>query len=54
MKHAPNGREEGKTARDWDPRTQNKTARGWDPRTAGKYKEFTKQPSVTAETKQRE
>ena len=62
MKHAPNGREESKTARDWDPRTHQQTARDWDPRThetrasptAGKYKEFTKQPSVTAETKQRE
>ena len=28
-----NGREESKTARDWDPRTHEKTARDWDPRT---------------------
>ena len=27
MKHAPNGREKSKTARDWDPRTNDKTAR---------------------------
>ena len=27
MKHAPQGREESKTARDWDPRTHDKTAR---------------------------
>ena len=33
MKHAPNGREESQTARDWDPRTQEQTARDWDPRT---------------------
>ena len=49
MKHAPNGREESKTARDWDPRTHETRASP----TAGKYKEFTKQPRVTAETKQR-
>ena len=42
MKHAPNGREESKTARDWDPRTHE--TRAWP--TAGKHKEFTKQPSV--------
>ena len=33
MKHAPNGREENQTARDWDPRTHEQTARDWDPRT---------------------
>ena len=33
MKHAPNGREESQTARDWDPRTHGQTAREWDPRT---------------------
>ena len=33
MKHAPNGREESQTARDWDPRTHEQTARDWDPRT---------------------
>ena len=27
MKHAPLGREESKTARDWDPRNHDKTAR---------------------------
>ena len=26
MKHAPNGREESQTARDWDPRTHEKRA----------------------------
>ena len=51
MKHAPNGREESKTSRDWDPRTLEQ--RRAVP-TAGKHKEFTKQLSVTAETKQRE
>ena len=55
MKHAPNGREESKTARDWDPRTHLTNSQGRDPRTreqrravptAGKHKEFTKQLSV--------
>ena len=32
-KHAPSGREESKTARDWDPRTHEQTAKDWDPRT---------------------
>ena len=51
MKHAPNVREESKTARDWDPRTREQ--RRAVP-TASKHKEFTKQLSVTAETKQRQ
>ena len=33
MKHAPNGREESQTARDWDPNTHEQTASDWDPRT---------------------
>ena len=45
MKHAPNGREESKTARDWDPRTREQ--RRAVP-TAGKHKEFTMQPSVNS------
>ena len=36
MKHAPNGREESQTARDWDPRTHEETARDWDPKTQEK------------------
>ena len=57
MKDAPNGREESKTARDW-PLTNSQDPRTHEQRravpTAGKHKEFTKQLSVTAETKQRE
>ena len=45
MKHALIGREESKTARDWDPRTREQ--RRAVP-TAGKHKEFTKQLSVNS------